>query len=323
MRAIVHERYGDAEVLRCASIDTPVPRDDEVLVEVRAAAIDRGTWHLMTGLPYLVRPAFGLRRPRQPVPGRDVAGTVVSAGRSVTRFRPGDEVFGIANGSLAEFAVAKESKLAPLPPGVTPEQAAAVPISGLTALQAVRDAGRVAFGHRVLVIGASGGVGTFAVQVAVAHEAEVTGMCSAAKADLVRSIGASHVVDHADGNPIDALGHFDVILDIAGVHRLGTLRGMLEPGGVLVLVGGEAGGRLLGVVPRQVVGALSGPLGRGRIVPFLSKERGDDIGLLGELVADGSVVPVIDASYPLADAAEAMRRLASGNVRGKVVITVA
>src|SRR3954469_15318715 len=242
MRAVVQDGYGTSDVLRVAEVARPTVGPREVLVEVRAAGLDRGTWHLMQGKPRLLRLVFGLRSPKQPVIGRDVAGTVVEVGAEVTAFAVGDEVFGVAPGSVAEYAVAREDKLARRPANVTWEQAAAVPVSGGTALQAVVDAGRVAAGQKVLVIGASGGVGSYAVQLATSAGAEVTGVASAAKADLVRALGADHVLDYAADDFADGTAQYDLILDIAGLSELSRLRRALTPTGTLVLVGGEGGG---------------------------------------------------------------------------------
>jgi NADPH:quinone reductase-like Zn-dependent oxidoreductase len=230
VRAIVQDGYGSTDVLRLAEIDKPVIAANEVLLQVRAAGMDRGTWHIMTGQPYLMRViGFGLRGPKNPVPGLDVAGTVVAVGSQVTRFQIGDEVFGISRGSFAEFAAAREDKLAHKPAGLSFEQAAVVPVSALTAIQGLRDAGRIQAGQKVLIIGASGGVGTYAVQLAKAFGAEVTGVSSTAKADLVRSIGADHVVDYTREDFADGVHRYDLILDIGGNSRLSRLRRALAP----------------------------------------------------------------------------------------------
>lgn len=321
MKAVFQERYGDTDVLGLRELDVPSIDDDEVLVQVAAAGLDRGVWHLMAGLPYMIRPAYGMRGPRQPVPGSDVAGTVTEVGRDVTRLAPGDEVFGIAAGSFAQQARAKEAKLAHKPSNVSFEQAAAIGVSGLTALQALRDQARVQAGEKVLIIGASGGVGTFAVQIAKAFGAEVTAVCSSSKVDLVRSIGADHVVDYTtqDLRP----GPQDVIVDIAGRRRLRDLRRMLSPSGRLVLVGGEGGGRLTGgFLERNLAAAVMSLIGRRKMKGFVSKENAEDLQTLAGLVGSGDVTPVVDRTFPLAEAPEAIRYMVDGNVRGKVVITM-
>lgn len=321
MSAIVQRAYGGPEVFQLGERAVPDIADDELLVEVHAAGMDRGTWHVMTGLPRMVRPVFGLRRPKQPVPGLDVAGTVVAVGAEVTRFEPGDEVFGIAKGSFAQYAAAKEAKLAPKPAGATWEQAAVVPVSGLTAIQAVRTAG-VQPGQRVLVLGASGGVGSYAVQVAKADGAEVTGVASGAKLDFVRSLGADHVVDHTREDPLAEADRYDVIVDIGGRPSLGRLRRSLTRDGHAVIVGGEGGGSITGGFGRSVRAALLSPFVRQTLTMFVSKERHDELLDLAELIEAGQVTPAVDRSYPLAEVAEAMRRLDDGEVRGKIAITV-
>ena len=254
MNAVIQDTYGSPEVLELREIDKPVVGDDEVLVQVRAAGVDPGVWHLMTGLPYLVRiMGYGLRTPKVRIRGRDVAGRVEAVGTNVTRFRPGDEVFGICDGSFAEYVCARPDKLAPKPANLTFEQAAAVPISALTALQAIRNTGKVQPGQTVLIIGAAGGVGTFAVQLAKAFGAKVTGVCSTTKLDLVRSIGADEVIDYTREDFADGARHWDLIVDTAGRRSLSQLRRALAPRGTLVIVGGEGGGRWLGGFDRQIL----------------------------------------------------------------------
>ncbi|HEX5088097.1 MAG TPA: NAD(P)-dependent alcohol dehydrogenase [Nocardioides sp.] len=322
MRAVVQDRYGDADVLRPS--ERPVPRvlrPDEVLVRVHAAGLDRGTWHLMTGTPYAVRLVTGLRRPRQPVPGLDLAGTVEAVGAAVARFAPGDEVYGIGTGTYAEYAVAKEGKLAPKPAGLSDQEAATVAVSGLTALQSVTDIAGVRAGQRVLVTGASGGVGSYAVQIAVAAGAEVTGVCSAAKADLVRSLGAAHVLDYARDDIAGTGERYDVIIDIAGDVPLPRLRRALAPSGTAVLVGSENAGRITGM-SRQLLGLVVSVFSRQRLTMRVPRERAADLERLSALIEAGRVTPSVGATYPLADAAEAMRDLVAGRVRGKVAIVV-
>jgi NADPH:quinone reductase-like Zn-dependent oxidoreductase len=320
MQAVVQHGYGGTDHWQIADIDRPSIADDEVLVEVRAAGLDRGTWHLMAGLPYLVRPMFGLRTPRNPVPGLDVAGVVVAVGDGVTRFRPGDEVFGIAKGSFARYAAAEEAKLAPKPAGCSFEQAAVVAVSGLTALQAVRDQARITPGQRVLVLGASGGVGTYAVQIAKAFGAEVTGVASTAKLDLVRALGADHVIDYTDEDPTAGDVRYDAILDVGGMTPLRRLRRALTADGTLVIVGGEGGDRLIGGVDRQLRARLWSPFVGQRLTSFISKETADDLVPLAEMIDEGAVTPALERTYPLADARSAMDQLIDGTVRGKLAL---
>lgn len=323
MKSIVQDTYGTADVLELRDIDQPEIGDDEVLVRVSAAGVDRGVWHLMVGLPYPIRLAgYGFRAPKRANPGMDVAGVVESVGKDVTRFAPGDEVFGVGRSTFAEYAVAAEKKLAPKPAGLTFEQAAAVPISGLTALQAVRDQGQVKAGQRVLVIGASGGVGTYAVQLAKAFGAEVTGVCSTTKLDLVRSLGADHVVDYSAGDFAEQEGHYDVILDIGGNSKLARLRSTLSPTGTLVFVGGETGGKWLGGMQRQIGASLISLFARQNLKMFVSKENHEDLLTLTELIESGKVTPAIERTYPLSEAAKAIRHMEEGHARGKLVITI-
>ena len=283
--------------------------------------MDRGTWHVMAGQPYLMRLlGFGFRGPRNRVPGLDVAGTVVAVGPAVTRFAAGDEVFGIARGSFAEYAAAREGTLARKPAALSFEQAAAVAVSGLTALQGLRDAGRIKPGQKVLVIGASGGVGSYAVQLAKYFGAEVTGVCGTAKANLVRSIGADHVIDYTRADFADGQRHYDLILDIGGNSRLSRLRRALTPRGTLVIAGGE-GDRWTGV-GRQIRALALSALIRQRLTTFVSRHRQADLDTLRLLTEGGQIVPVVDRTYPLAEAPLAIRRLYAGQARGKIVITV-
>ncbi|MGH3362031.1 MAG: NAD(P)-dependent alcohol dehydrogenase [Nocardioides sp.] len=322
MQAIVQDTYGSADVLRLARISRPEPAKGEVLLRVHAAGLDRGTWHVMTGRPYLVRLAIGLRGPRNPVPGRDVAGTVVAVGPAVTRFSAGDEVLGIAPGSFAEYAVAPEDKLVRKPGSVTFEQAAAVSISGITALRAVCDVGGVRQGQKVLITGASGGVGSYAVQLAKAFGAEVTGVCGTAKLGMVRSLGADHVIDYTRDDFADGTHRYDLIVDIAGNPGLSRLRRALTSTGTAVLTGGEEGGRLSGGMDRQVRAMILSRFVGQRLTGFIPAERAADIERLTELIEQGMVTPSIDRTYSLDRAPEAMRYLVAGKARGKVVITV-
>ena len=323
MKAIVRYKYGSPDVLGLRETDKPEIGDDEVLVRVHAAGVDRGVWHLMTGLAYAIRLAgYGLRAPKNPILGRDLAGVVEAVGKNVTRFRPGDEVFGIGEGSFAEYALAREDKLAPRPENLTFEQAAVVAISGLTALQGLRDHGRVELGQEVLIIGASGGVGTYAVQLAKAFGARVTGVCSTTKVEMVRSIGADHVIDYTREDFAEGAQHYELILDIGGNSSLTRLRRALTPKGTLVIVGGEGGGRWLGGTDRQLRAMMLSPLVGQKLGTFINKENHEDLIVLKELIESGKVTPVIDRTYPLAEVPEAIRYLEEGHARGKVVISV-
>jgi NADPH:quinone reductase-like Zn-dependent oxidoreductase len=323
MRAIVQDRYGSAEDLSLARVALAQIAEDEVLVRVRAAGLDQGTWHMMTGQPYLLRVlGFGFRAPKHRVPGLDVAGTVSAVGPAVTRFAIGDQVFGISRGSFAEYAAVREDKLSRKPANLTFEQAAVVPISAGTALQALTDAGKVEQGQRVLIIGASGGVGSYAVQLAKAFEAEVTGVCSTSKLDFVRSLGADYVIDYTRQDFADGTNRYDLILDIGGNASLSHLRRGLTPTGTLVIVGGEEGGKWTGGFGRSLRAPLLSPFVRQRLTMLASKERASDQERLTALIEAGKVTPSIDGTYSLDHVREAMRHLASGQVRGKVAITV-
>ncbi|MCH9816142.1 MAG: NAD(P)-dependent alcohol dehydrogenase [Actinomycetia bacterium] len=322
MFAITQDRYGSADVLQHQEVPQPQIAKDEVLVQVRAAGLDRGTWHLMEGTPYVIRLGFGLRKPRNPIIGLDLAGTVVAVGTEVTRFAPGDEVFGIGKGSFAQYAAAKEKKLAHKPSSLTFEQAAAVPVSGLTAIQAVRDVARVTAGQRVLITGASGGVGVYATQLCKNAGAEVTGVCSTAKLGLVSELGADNVVDYTQTDFTDTDATYDVILDIGGNTRLKTLRRMLTKKGTLVIVGGEEGGPWIGGVDRQLRAGMLSPFVGQRLTSFLSKETYVDLEALTEVIEAGNLTAPVDSVFPLAQAATAMRMLADGKVKGKVCLSV-
>jgi NADPH:quinone reductase-like Zn-dependent oxidoreductase len=324
MKAIVQDSYGEAQdVLRLAEIDRPGIGDDEVLLRVHAAGVDRGVWHLMAGLPYPLRLAgYGVRAPKDRVRGREVAGSVEAVGKDVTTVLPGDEVFGIAEGSFAEYARASQDKLAPKPTNLTFEQSAAASISGLTALQGLRDRGRVQPGQQVLVIGASGGVGTFAVQIAKAFGATVTGVCSTTKVDLVRSLGADHVIDYTRDDIVDGDRRYDVILDTGGHRSLTHLRRALTPRGTLVIVGSETGGRWLGGFDRSLRAPLLSRFVGQTLSMLVNSENAQDLIALTELIESGTVTPVIDRTYPLSETPAAIRYMAEGHARGKVVITV-
>jgi NADPH:quinone reductase-like Zn-dependent oxidoreductase len=322
MRAVVQGAYGSPDVFRPSKINMPEVAGREVLVRVHAAGLDRGTWHLMAGRPYLVRLAFGLRKPKHPVPGIDLAGTVAAVGPGVTRVSPGDQVFGTGKGSFAEYAVAPEDQLASKPAHLSFEQAAVVPVSGVTALHALTDIGGLQPGQQVLIIGASGGVGSYAVQLAKALGAEVTGVSSPAKLDLVRSLGADHVIDYTHQDFADGAHRYDLILDIGGNPALSRLRRALTPTGTAVIVGGENDGRLTGGLDRQFRAVALSVFVRQRLTFFVSKERASDLERLTEFIEAGSLTPSIDRTYPLEQAAEAMRHLEAGKARGKIAITI-
>jgi NADPH:quinone reductase-like Zn-dependent oxidoreductase len=323
MKAIVRDAYGSADVLELRDIDRPVVGDDEVLVRVRAAGVDQGVWHIMAGLPYPIRLAgYGLRAPKNRVLGADVAGVVKAIGNDVTRFQLGDEVFGIATGSYAEYARAPEDKLAPKPANLTFEQAAVVAVSGLTALQGLRDHGKVRRDQKVLIIGASGGVGTYAVQVATALGAQVTGVCSTTKMDLVRSLGADRVIDYTREDFADGERRYDVILDVGGNASLSRLRRALTPKGTLVITGGETDGRWIGGTDRQLRALVLSPFVGQKLGTFISRENHEDMIVLKTLIEAGKLTPVIDRAYPLSEVADAIRYMRDGRARGKIVITV-
>ena len=323
MKAIVRNTYGSSDGLELRDIDKPEISDDEVLLRVHAAGVGRDVWHVMTGLPYPIRLAgYGLRAPKNPVIGSDVAGVVEALGKNMSRFRPGDEVFGIGKGSYAEYARALEDKLAPKPANLTFEQAAVVAISGLTAMQGLRDHARVEPGQQVLIIGASGGVGTFAVQIAKAFGAHVTGVCSTKKVEMVRSIGADHVIDYTREDFAKGERRYEVILDIGGNSSLARLRRALTPEGTLVITGGEGGGRWLGGTDRQIRALMLSPFVGQKLGTFINKENYEDMLVLKELIESGKVTPFIDRVYPLSQVPEAIRYLEEGHARGKVVISV-
>ena len=322
MKAFIQDRYGGADTLELREKPAPAPGRGEVLVGVRAVGIDRGTWHLMHGLPLLMRLGTGFRGPRQPTPGRALAGVVESVGEGGTRFAVGDEVFGTGSGSLAELVVASEGRLAGKPGSLTFAEAAAVPISAQTALQGLRNIGRVEAGQAVLVIGASGGVGSYAVQLAKAFGAEVTGVCSTGKADLVRALGADHVIDYTRSDIAEGGRRYDLVLDIAGNRPVAELRRVLTDRGALVIVGGEGGGRVLGGLERQLGAVALSPFVRHRLTMFVASENGADLETLTALVDRGAVRPAVDREFPFESAPDAVRHFESGQARGKVVVTL-
>jgi NADPH:quinone reductase-like Zn-dependent oxidoreductase len=319
MRAIIHETYGSADVLQAQDIETPSIGDDEVLVRVHAASVHVGDWILMTGKPWVMRLATGLRKPKNQVPGTDVAGTVEAVGKDVQRLHPGDEVFGWCAGAFAEYASASEDQFIPKPANLTFEQAAAVGVSATTALQLLRDDGKVQAGQKVLVNGASGGVGSFAVQIAKALGAEVTGVCSTKNVETVRSIGADHVIDYTQRDFTEGGPRYDLILDNVGNHSMAQTRRALTPTGTLISNGG---GHADGKLSRTVRTMLVSMLVRQQAGPTVKSQNHDDLVALKALVEAGKITPVIDGTYPLSDTPKAIRRVASGHARGTIVIDV-
>jgi NADPH:quinone reductase-like Zn-dependent oxidoreductase len=321
MQAIVHSRYGPPDALELKDIDKPVITDDAVLVQVHAAAVGKGDWLTVQGLPYVARLRYGLPKPKHPVPGFDVAGRIEAVGKNVTQLQPGDAVFGWCDGSFAQYASVPEGQLVRKPANLTFEQAAAVPISGFAALQALRDTGGVQPGQQVVIIGASGGVGSFAVQLAKAFGAQVTGVCSTKSVDMVRSIGADHVIDYTQQDFTRTGQRYDLILEMAGNRSLADLRRALTPKGTLVLVGGSGGWWFMGT-GRTLRAVLVSPFVRQRLRSFLSKPRGEDLVVLQELLEAGKVAPVIDRTFPLRETPEAIRYVGERSTQGKTVITV-
>jgi NADPH:quinone reductase-like Zn-dependent oxidoreductase len=323
MKAIVYHEYGSPDVLELREIDKPVVEDDEVLVRVRAASANPADWHFMRGQPYIMRPQSGLRRPRNSVLGRDISGQVEAVGKDVTRFRPGDEVFGdVETAGFAEYRCVTEGFLGPKPANLTFEQAAAVPLAALTALQGLRDAGQVQPEQKVLIIGASGGVGTFAVQIAKWLGADVTGVCSTRNVEMVRSLGADHVIDYTQEDFTQSGQKYDLIFQLAGTRSPSDCRRALTPKGTLVLSSGESDGRWIGPVDRIIKAVALSPFVSQKLGSFLAKPNEEDLQFLKELIEAGKVKPVIGRRYPLSEAPEAIRYLEEGHARGKVVITV-
>jgi NADPH:quinone reductase-like Zn-dependent oxidoreductase len=323
MKAAVHDRYGSPDVIELREIDKPVPADDELLVRVRAASVNPADWYGVTGRPYVGRALMGLLKPKQRVLGVDYAGTVEAVGKNVTQFRSGDDVFGGRNGAFAEYLCAREERaVVPKPANVTFEQAAAVPIAAITALQGLRDKGRLEPGQKVLINGASGGVGTFAVQIAKALGADVTGVCSTRNVELVRSLGADHVIDYTREDFTRSNQRYDLMLDIAGSRSWSECRRVLNPQATLVVVGAPKGNRLLGPLSHVVKVRLAALRGSQKVVFFIAKFNKPDMVVLQELLAAGKVTPIIDRRYELSEIAEAFRYLGEGHCRAKVVITV-
>jgi NADPH:quinone reductase-like Zn-dependent oxidoreductase len=323
MRAIIIDRYGTPDVLRLEEIEAPVPADNQVLIRVRASSVNPYDWHYLTGFPKLFRPAFGLRRPKYRILGADLAGQIEAVGREVTGFHPGDKVYGqTAAGAFAEYVAVEEGAIAPKPTDLTFEQAAAVPLAGSTALQALRDQGKVRPGQRVLVNGASGGVGTLAVQIAKADGAEVTGVCSTANQDLVRSLGADHVIDYTHEDFTAGPWRYHLLLDNVGNRKLSEYRRVLEPKGTYLASHGQPENRWLGPLWFLAEMALVSPFVSQRLTTFAAQPRAADLYALKELIEAGKLKPVVDRAYPLSRTADAFRYLEQWHARGKVVITV-
>jgi NADPH:quinone reductase-like Zn-dependent oxidoreductase len=324
MKAIVQDRYGPPDVLELRDVETPTAGDNEVLVRVHAASVNALDWHYMRGDPYVARPSMGLRRPKVSIRGRDFAGRVEAVGIGVDRFRPGDEVFGEADGAFAEYVSAPDGAVDPKPANLSFDQAAAVPVAGNTALMGLRDVAHVRAGQRVLLNGASGGVGTFAVQIAKSLGAEVTGVCSARNVDLVRSIGADHVIDYTSEDFSRNGQRYDVVFDLVGNRSLTDCRRALTPEGTLVLSGGgvSQGGSLVGPMALFVKSMLLSRFVRHRLLQFTEKPGSENLAALRELIESGAVVPVVDRTYQLSEVPEAIRYLEVEHARAKVVITV-
>jgi len=321
MRAVVHRRYGSPEVLEIHDADRPAVTDDGVLVRVRAAAVNPVDWYGMTGRPYVARPMMGMRGPKDSSVGVDFAGTVESVGDAVKDFRPGDEVFGLGNGAFAEYVCVRDA-VAPKPARLTFEEAAGVPVAGFTALQALRDRGRVEPGQKVLVNGASGGVGTFAVQIAKHLGAEVTGVCSTRNVDLVRSLGADHVVDYTQEDFTRGDRRYDLLLDIAGTRSFAACRRVLTPGAKVVVIGAPKDPPMLGPLRHIAAMRLASVRSGHQVIFFVAKPNRADLGTLGDLIESGKIRPVIDRRYGLDEVTDAFRYLAEGHARGKIVLTL-
>lgn len=321
MQAIVQDRYGSPESFELRTVDVPSLPDDEILIEVRAACVNPADWHYMTGTPWLVRVGGGgLRRPKRRIPGLDASGVVVAVGSAITKFKTGDSVFGGVGGGYANYLTASERRVAHKPANLSFGQAAAVPIAAITALQGLRDKGLVTAGQRVLVNGASGGVGTFAVQIAKALGAEVTGVCSTRNIEMVRSIGADHVIDYTVDDFANSGEQYDVILDAVGTRSLADCRRAMTPNGVYVGVGGPK--NVGALVSRMLRMAVRSRFGKQKMLSMLAKQTEADLGILANWLASGEIVPVIDRTYPLSEAAQALAYQGEGHAQGKIVITV-
>jgi NADPH:quinone reductase-like Zn-dependent oxidoreductase len=322
MKAAIYTSYGPPDVVRISDVEKPVPKDDEVLIKVRATSVNPLDWRLMKGEPFILRLFFGLRKPRSGRPGIDVAGEVEAVGSNVTQFKPGDEVFGACRGAFAEYACTAQSKLVMKPGNVTFEQAASVNVAGLTALQGLRDHGKIQPGSKVLINGAAGGVGTFAVQIAKSFGANVTGVCSTRKVDMVRSIGADEIIDYTENDFTTSNQRYDLILDCVGNHSFSACRRVLNPNGRCVMIGAPHDASVMGLLAQMIKTVLLSALVSQKAVMFIAKASQDDLTLLGELIANGKLEPVIDKSYSLSDAADAVRHVEEGHARGKVIITL-
>ena len=322
MKAIFHERFGGPEVLALSDVERPKLEDDRVIVRVRAASMNPYDWHMIRRLPYVARASAGLRSPKHPVPGADFAGVVEEVGANVTGFAPGDRVFGSGPGAFAEYVAARGRSIAGKPDNITFEQAAAVPMAGLTALQGIRDRGRLRAGEKVLVNGASGGVGTFAVQIAKAMGAVVTGVCSGRNVDMVRSIGADHVIDYTDEDFTHSGIRYDLIFDVVSTQRLSAIRKSVSDTGRYVTAGAVEMGNWIGPFSHLARVKLGSIMGKPTMMSMLTKGSPDDLGVLRDFLASGEIVPVIDRSYPLAETPEAMAYLETMRARGKIVITL-
>ena len=322
MKAIVYHEYGSPDVLRYEEIEKPTPASDQVLIKVRAASVNPYDWHFMRGTPYAVRIISGLRKPKSPQLGADVAGQVEAVGVSITHFKPDDHVFGICKGAFAEYACAPESSLAIKPDNATFEQAASVPIAGLTALQALRDKGKIQPGQKVLINGASGGVGTFAVQIAKSFGADITGVCSTRNIKMVQSIGADRVIDYTQEDFTKSAQRYDLFLDCVGNHPLSACRRVLNPKGIYVGAGGQSDPWMLGPIARMFQGLALSAFGSRKIVGIFAKAKREDLTTLSDLIQCGKVTPVIDRCYALSELPEAIRYLEQGHAQGKVTITV-
>jgi NADPH:quinone reductase-like Zn-dependent oxidoreductase len=322
MKAVVQDGYGLPGALKLRDVGVPAIGDDGVLVRVHAASVDPAVWHFASGTPYLARLVGGLRGPRGRVLGSDVSGQVAAVGANVTGLKEGDQVFGTCDGSLAEYAKSRPHRLVTKPAELSHEQAAAVPVSAITALQALRDRGGLIPGQKLLILGAGGGVGSFAVQIGKALGAEVTGVCSTAKLRLVRSLGATHVIDYTKDGLAEQRERFDLIVDVAGRHPIAGVKKLLAPGGAVVFVGAEGGGRWLGGSARLAAIVLMAPFQRHRMRPFIARVRREDLLYLKDLLETGALAPVIDQVYPLDRAQEAVQQLGEGHARGKIVVSV-
>ncbi len=326
MKAVVYTNYGSPDVLEIRDVKEPVPNDDQVLVKVRAASLNPLDWHYMEGTPYMIRAmGAGLRKPKSPRLGVDLAGTVEAVGKNVTQFKPGDEVFGTGHGAaFAEYVCAGKTKLVLKPANITFEQAAAVPIAALTALQGLRDTGKVQPGQKVLINGASGGVGTFAVQIAKSFGADVTGVCSTKNLDLVRSLGADHVIDYTKEDFTNGAQRYDLILDNVGTQPLSGFRRALKPQGICVMIGGGGPneGRWIGALARPVKALFLSPFVSQKMSMMLAEIRQEDLTVMRDLMEAGKVTPVVDKTYPLSQVREAMKYLEAGHARGKVILTM-